>query len=193
MDWIEIVWTSINTLLFAVLLGTSWMLYRRANVPSVRWLSMALLLVSASLVLGGIGQISGLADSLGILPAAVTDRFGAGYRLTLHAVVSITGIFVLTRLRAVLQRVVEGVRMVQVLTERIPLDISVSDWGLTARELEVLETIVAGHVSDADIAAKLYISPATAATHVRNILKKSGLSSRMDLMLVGGRTGPAEG
>ncbi len=77
--------------------------------------------------------------------------------------------------------------MVSVLTERAMLDMSVSDWGLTPRELEVLELIVSGSTSDDEIADSLYISPSTAATHVRNILKKAGLSNRKDLMLVGDR------
>ena len=52
------------------------------------------------------------------------------------------------------------------------------------RELEVLEVIAAGSMSDKDIADSLYISPATAGTHVKNILRKSGLSSRRDLVLL---------
>jgi DNA-binding CsgD family transcriptional regulator len=46
---------------------------------------------------------------------------------------------------------------------------------------------VSGETSDEQIAATLFISPATAATHVRNILRKARLTSRMDLMLVGAR------
>jgi DNA-binding NarL/FixJ family response regulator len=49
--------------------------------------------------------------------------------------------------------------------------------GLTAREREVVALLGAG-LSNRDIAAKLYISPATAARHVANILAKLGFSSR---------------
>src|SRR5215469_5839979 len=49
--------------------------------------------------------------------------------------------------------------------------------GLTSREHEVVALLGAG-LSNRDIAAKLYISPATAARHVANILAKLGLSSR---------------
>jgi predicted ATPase/DNA-binding CsgD family transcriptional regulator len=49
--------------------------------------------------------------------------------------------------------------------------------GLTAREREVVALLGAG-ISNRDIAAKLYISPATAARHVANILAKLGFSSR---------------
>lgn len=49
--------------------------------------------------------------------------------------------------------------------------------GLTAREREVVALLGAG-LSNREIAAKLYISPATAARHVANILAKLGFSSR---------------
>ena len=48
---------------------------------------------------------------------------------------------------------------------------------LTQREHEVVALLAAG-LSNRDIAAKLFISPATAARHVANILGKLGFSSR---------------
>ena len=48
---------------------------------------------------------------------------------------------------------------------------------LTLREHEVVALLAAG-LSNRDIAAKLFISPATAARHVANILAKLGFSSR---------------
>jgi DNA-binding NarL/FixJ family response regulator len=48
---------------------------------------------------------------------------------------------------------------------------------LTERELEILDLIVAG-CSNADIAAKLYITVGTVKTHVRNILNKLGADDR---------------
>ncbi|MCH7901687.1 MAG: DNA-binding response regulator, partial [Acidobacteria bacterium] len=44
--------------------------------------------------------------------------------------------------------------------------------------------IAAGQLSDREIADALYISPATAGTHVRNILRKAGLHRRNDLLLL---------
>ena len=48
---------------------------------------------------------------------------------------------------------------------------------LTAREREVVALIAAGR-SNKDIARELFISPATAARHVANILGKLGYTSR---------------
>jgi DNA-binding CsgD family transcriptional regulator len=49
--------------------------------------------------------------------------------------------------------------------------------GLTPREQEVVALLGAG-LSNRDIAGRLFISPATAARHVANILAKLGFSSR---------------
>jgi len=48
---------------------------------------------------------------------------------------------------------------------------------LTAREREIVALIAAGHSNKA-IAGELFISPATAARHVANILAKLGFTSR---------------
>jgi DNA-binding CsgD family transcriptional regulator len=49
--------------------------------------------------------------------------------------------------------------------------------GLTRREMEVLRLLAAGH-TDREIADELFISPHTATTHVKRILRKLGVTSR---------------
>ena len=56
---------------------------------------------------------------------------------------------------------------------------------LTARERELVHLLVDGTTSDEDLARKLSISPSTAATHVRNILRKTGMNSRQQLTIAG--------
>ena len=51
-------------------------------------------------------------------------------------------------------------------------------YGLTAREAEVL-ALVAGGLSNQDIAERLFISPKTASVHVSNIYGKLGVESRV--------------
>jgi NarL family two-component system response regulator LiaR len=53
------------------------------------------------------------------------------------------------------------------------------DYGLTERETEVLALLAQG-LSNAEIAARLVISLATAKYHVRSILAKMGVSSRTE-------------
>jgi DNA-binding CsgD family transcriptional regulator len=55
--------------------------------------------------------------------------------------------------------------------------VSAEPHGLSARELEVLRLIAAGH-TDREIAEALTISRRTATTHLTHILDKLGLDSR---------------
>ena len=60
--------------------------------------------------------------------------------------------------------------------------------GLTAREAEVLALLAAG-TSNRDIASCLFISPNTAANHVRSILQKTGSANRTEAAVYAIRNG----
>jgi DNA-binding CsgD family transcriptional regulator/tetratricopeptide (TPR) repeat protein len=68
--------------------------------------------------------------------------------------------------------------------------------GLSAREVEVLELVVAG-MSNGEIADRLFITRKTAAVHVTHILDKLGVANRVSAAMIGARVGlgavPAEG
>jgi DNA-binding CsgD family transcriptional regulator len=74
--------------------------------------------------------------------------------------------------------------IVDTLTDRLPSQVSRREAALSARELEVLDLIRKGTLSDHEIGETLHISRATAATHVQNILRKTDLHNRRDLMLL---------
>ena len=61
-------------------------------------------------------------------------------------------------------------------------------YGLTDRELTVLRLLAAGR-TNAQIGAELYISPRTASVHVSNILRKLGVSSRVQAAALAERAG----
>jgi DNA-binding CsgD family transcriptional regulator len=61
-------------------------------------------------------------------------------------------------------------------------------YGLTARELDVLRLVAAGR-SNAQIGAELYISPSTASVHVSSILRKLGVSTRVQAAALAERAG----
>ena len=54
---------------------------------------------------------------------------------------------------------------------------------LTARELEVLKLVARG-MSNKDVADELYISENTVKNHVRNILEKLQIHSRMEAVMI---------
>jgi DNA-binding NarL/FixJ family response regulator len=49
---------------------------------------------------------------------------------------------------------------------------------LSAREREVLELLAQGHTNE-EVASRLYLSPRTVQTHVRNLMRKLGARSRI--------------
>lgn len=57
-----------------------------------------------------------------------------------------------------------------------------SDFGVTSREREVIELIVAGYTNK-DLARKLNISEHTVKHHLSNIFDKLGVSNRLELVL----------
>ena len=61
-------------------------------------------------------------------------------------------------------------------------------YGLTARELAVLRLLATGR-TNAQIGAELYISPKTAGVHVSGILRKLGVSGRVQAAAVAERAG----
>jgi DNA-binding CsgD family transcriptional regulator len=61
-------------------------------------------------------------------------------------------------------------------------------FGLSAREIEVLRLVGQGQ-SNAEIGHTLYISPKTASVHVSNILRKLGVTSRVQAAAIAHRTG----
>ena len=60
--------------------------------------------------------------------------------------------------------------------------------GLTDRELEVLALVARG-LSNAEIAQHLYVSPATAKTHVAHLLTKLDSRDRIQLVIIAYQTG----
>jgi DNA-binding NarL/FixJ family response regulator len=60
--------------------------------------------------------------------------------------------------------------------------------GLTSRESEVLALVAAGR-TNREIGAELYVSEKTASVHVSNILRKLGVSSRVEAAAIAQRVG----
>jgi DNA-binding CsgD family transcriptional regulator len=73
-------------------------------------------------------------------------------------------------------------------TSQTPTPPAPARYRLTGRELAVLRLVAAGR-SNAQIGAELYISPSTASVHVTSILRKLGVSSRVQAAALAERAG----
>lgn len=152
--------------------------------PRIRVLAGALTAVCAAFVLGAATRATALAVREGWLPGQVGDFLVSEWSLIQSLGATGFALVTIWQLRRVSAPIRRAEQIVTVLSDRFAPEAPVSELGLTARELEVLEVIAAGTLSDKEIAETLYISPATAGTHVKNIMRKAGVSSRRDLVLL---------
>lgn len=173
-----------NVILFGGL--TVWGLRRalREISPRIRTLAWALVAVSVAFVLFSLTRLALIAIGLGWIPGRLGEFLESGWVLVQSLLTLAIGLFAVVVIRRAAKSLKEADRIVSVLSERLLGETTLEDFGFTSRELEVLEVIAQGTMSDREISDVLYISPATAATHVRNILKKSGVKSRRELVLL---------
>ncbi len=129
--------------------------------------------VAMVFVLGGLQQMAG-----------VMGGFNVGSQLLVGSyTLAATLVFVVVGIRSLgaLQRAAD-VAVAQL--ERPPGRPPPIAVGLTPREVEVVAAIHRGLLSNEEIAEALIVSNATAATHVRNVLRKARLKSRRELILL---------
>lgn len=104
-------------------------------------------------------------------------------QITVGLATVITGIAIAVVLRRNKDRLIGVATTLDVVSARSS-SIDPEKWNLTPRQTEVLAAIVDGAVTNEELAAVLFISKHTAGTHVKQILHKTGVSSRRDLALL---------
>lgn len=104
-------------------------------------------------------------------------------QITVGLATFITGIAIAVVLRRNKDRLIGVATTLDVVSARSS-PINPEKWNLTPRQTEVLVAIVDGAVTNDELAAVLFISKHTAGTHVKQILHKTGVSSRRDLALL---------
>ena len=138
-------------------------------------------IVFIALVTQGLGQ---QAVERGVFAASAREwmfTWGTSILATFSLSIAGLNLWLLTR---VFRSVHRDEQLVSVMITSPLVDVKASQLNLTAREFEVLETMAEGKLSDDEIAEAFYISPSTAATHVRNILRKANIHNRRDLVLL---------
>lgn len=173
-----------NLVLFGGLVAWGVRYVRRERSPRIRALAWTLVAVSVAFVLVSLTRLSLIAIGLGWIPGSLGEFLDSGWVLVQSVLTLGIGILAVLVIQRTGRSLRESERIVSLLSERLMDERSLKDFRFTSRELEVLEVIADGTFSDRDISEILYISPATAATHVRNILKKSGVKSRRELVLL---------
>lgn len=175
---------SVNLVLFAGLAVWAIRLAVVEDQPRIRPLAWSLAVVALAFVLGAATRLLLVAVRIGWLSQDVGDFVTSEWHLVQSLVATALGVIGLLVARRFASPIRQADRFASAFSERVTGEVDLEALGLTKRESEVLAAIAAGKLSDQEIADELYISPATAGTHVKNILRKAGLSSRRDLALL---------
>lgn len=173
-----------NGVIFTALAAWAARTAMRDPSPRLRTVSWALAAVAVAFVLGAVSRLAALAVRQGWLPGTVGDFLISEWVLVQALAATGLGVAGLVVARRVVEPIRAADRIVAALADRVPKDVNVADLGLTARELDVIAVIAAGKLSDREIGEELYISPATAGTHIKNIMRKAAVSSRRELALL---------
>lgn len=184
MGLVLFVLITVNLLLFAGLTAWAWHYAAKETSPRLRTLSRALGVVSLAFVLGAATRLAGVAVELGWLPGRVADFILSDWHFFQSLAAFALGIGAIAVVRRVGRQMRTADRIASAVSEHVLGGADLERFGLTPREMQVVKTIAAGHVSDVEIAESLYIAPTTAGTHVKNILRKTGMKSRRDLALL---------
>ena len=175
-----------NVLLSVGLITVALRSRRASTVPRTRLLCSALAVAGGALLVTVAARLAARLVKIDVLPASFNWLFDAWWYVVISSLTTILlvgGVWLAARVIAQLERVETALAT---LVDRLPHEARGSAAAtLTPREREVLTVLAGGHLGDGDIAGELYISPSTAATHVRNIMKKADLHNRRELMLLG--------
>lgn len=183
MGYVRFGLVALNAAAFVVLLGLSIRFQRRETSPRVKRLWLIVAMASAALVIGSIQRLVLQATTLDWLSSVAGSATLEGWQVVQSILVAMlaVGAFVVTKSLA--DSMAASERIAGSLLDRVS-HVDPDRLDLTPRELEVLTTIGRGLVTDADLATELHISASTVQTHVKSLLKKTGLNRRQDLLAV---------
>lgn len=174
----------LNATIFGALGVWGVRLSRNEPSPRLRTLARALTAVSLAFVISAIARMASLGVREGWIPGQLDSFLVSEWILVQSIAVTGLGVGGLFVVRQVSDPIRQADRIAAALSDRLPSSVPLDELGFTARELEVLDVIANGELSDKGIGEILFISPSTAGTHVKNIMRKASVSSRRDLLLL---------
>ncbi|HSM44967.1 MAG TPA: LuxR C-terminal-related transcriptional regulator [Acidimicrobiia bacterium] len=183
MPYVRFGLVALNALAFLILFVLAWRGMRRERSTRVRRLWIVVMLASGALILGAGQRIVLQASMLEWLPEAAAIGIVEDWQLfqSLLVVSLVAAVFITIRKLAASMAASE--RIAGSILDRVG-HVDVAEVNLTQREQEVLATIGSGLLTDQELAETLHISSATVQTHVKSLLRKTGLNKRQDLIAV---------
>ena len=172
---------AVNALAFATLMVMAIRFMQRERSSRVRRVWLVVALAAGALVIGALQRIALQAALLGWLPGTETIDVLENWQVLQSLVVIALAVGVFLTVKRVADAMAATERIAGSILDRVR-HVEVSNLDLTDREKEVLAAIGSGLLTDAELAQALHISVNTVQTHVKRLLRKSGLNRRQDLI-----------
>lgn len=183
MAYARLALVAVNFLAFLTLLVLSIRLRRRERYVWVRRLWTIVALTCSALLVGSFQRIAIQAVSAGWLPESVGDAATTDIQLFQSLVILALILGAFLTLRKLGDSMDASERLTVSLIDRVR-HVDPQSLHLTNRESEILALIGQGITTDARLSDELHISASTVQSHVKSLLRKTELNSRMDLVAV---------
>lgn len=174
---------TVNAVAFFGLLGVSLSHWYREASPRVRKLWLVVAMVSAALVIGSIQRVVIQAAALGWLPVEMGDAAIMRWQVVQSVAVWALAMGSFMTVRKVTRALRATERVAGSLIDRVS-HIDVDSLELSERERDVLMRIGLGLLTDEELSGDLHIARSTVQSHIKSLLRKTGLKRRQDLVAV---------
>lgn len=180
VDVVRVVVIVANTVLFAFLAFDLIARASRNTTKGLRRIRLASGAACAAVALGGVQRLLLQAIHLDAVSGSLTDFVLEDQALVQSIIVAALGIFAWRSLRKVESDVMTAESLLAAFGSEVG-DVDWSAVSLTRRQEEVLKLVGRGVVGDAQLADELGVSTETVRSHVKAVMKKVGVSSRIEL------------
>ena len=183
MSYLRIGLVMVNAIAFVTLLVLSLRFQRREESARVRRLWLIVALASAALVVGSVQRLVLQATTLTWISDSTRFSVLEQWQVFQSLAVAVIAIAAFVTLKNLASSMAVSERIARSILDRVG-HVDPERLDLTRREKEVLATIGQGLVTDAELSNALHISTSTVQTHVKRLLRKTGLNRRQDLLAV---------
>lgn len=183
VSYLRLALVVLNGIAFVTLLLLSLRFRVREPSPRVRRLWLVVAIVSGALVLGSVQRVILQANALDWVSDSVGATVLEEWQLLQSLAAATLAVAAFVSMKKLADSMAAAERIAGSILDRVG-HVEPDKLNLTRREREVLATIGQGLVTDAELSDSLHISTSTVQTHVKRLLRKTGLNRRQDLLAV---------
>lgn len=181
MDSLRFGLVALNSLAFGVLFAIAIGRWRNEGSEGVRRLWLLVSLVTGALLLGAVQRVVLQASAIGWVDSSTGVAAIETWQLIQSLLVVLLAAAAFEVVRRLAASISASDSIASSILHRVE-SVDIQGLELTDREREVLMTIGRGVLTDTELSDALHISTNTVQTHVKRLLRKTGLNRRQDLI-----------